>query len=71
MTCRAVASKMGLTGWVRNEPDRSVLMEIQGPPAAIDTCLGRIQAETIGRVDDRQEEPLSALSEESGFEIRH
>lgn len=30
-TARMVANELGLTGWVRNEPDGSVSMELQGP----------------------------------------
>ena len=30
-TARKVAQELGLTGWVRNEPDGSVSMELQGP----------------------------------------
>lgn len=30
-TSRRVAQDLGLTGWVRNEPDGSVSMELQGP----------------------------------------
>ena len=30
-TARRVAQELGLTGWVRNEPDGSVSMELQGP----------------------------------------
>lgn len=30
-TARKVAQELGLSGWVRNEPDGSVSMELQGP----------------------------------------
>ena len=29
-TCRQLANRHGLTGWVRNEPDSSVRLEAQG-----------------------------------------
>lgn len=32
-TARKVATDLGLSGWVRNEPDGSVSMELQGPSA--------------------------------------
>lgn len=31
-TCRELANRLGLTGWVRNEYDGSVSLEIQGEP---------------------------------------
>ncbi|MBR1829476.1 MAG: acylphosphatase [Atopobiaceae bacterium] len=34
-TSRRVAQELGLTGWVRNEPDGSVSMELQGPSAEL------------------------------------
>lgn len=34
-TARKVATELGLTGWVRNEPDGSVSMELQGPSAQL------------------------------------
>ncbi|RNC81959.1 MAG: acylphosphatase [Phycisphaera sp.] len=71
MTARAVAQSLKLSGWVRNEPDGSVLMEVQGPPNTIEQCLGRIQRETFGHVDDRQELTQDVDDSETGFEIRH
>lgn len=36
------ASILGLGGWVRNEPDGSVLIEVEGAPSAIDRFLEKI-----------------------------
>ena len=33
------ARALGLTGWVRNLPDGSVEMEVQGPEQGIDTLI--------------------------------
>ena len=71
MTAQAVAREMGLTGWVRNEADGSVLMHVQGPPEAVGQCLERIPQKTFGRVDNTQSSPLPIERDESGFEIRH
>lgn len=34
-TNRSIAQELGCTGWVRNEPDGSVTMEIQGLPGQL------------------------------------
>ena len=38
-TAQREAHRRGLTGWVRNEPDGTVLIDIEGDPAAVDTFL--------------------------------
>lgn len=65
------AQRLGITGWVQNQPDGTVKMELQGPPdklAVLQTALraGRapIRVETL----ELTEQPL--LSGEEGFSIR-
>ena len=41
-TSQRVAFDLGLTGWVRNEPDGSVSMELQGPSEAVATFFTRL-----------------------------
>ena len=38
-TAQREARQRGLTGWVRNEPDGAVLIDVQGDPAAVDAFL--------------------------------
>jgi len=38
-TAQREARRRGLTGWVRNEPDGAVLVEVEGDPAAVDAFL--------------------------------
>jgi acylphosphatase len=38
-TAQREAGRRGLTGWVRNEPDGTVLIDIEGDPAAVDAFL--------------------------------
>ena len=35
-TCRDLARSIGVSGWVRNEPDGSVLAVFEGPPDLVD-----------------------------------
>ncbi len=43
-TNQGIANQLNLTGWVRNNSDGSVEMEIQGPPAAIAAHLDAVHA---------------------------
>ena len=43
-TNKELAEDRGLTGWVHNEDDGTVTMEIQGRPAAIGAHLGMVHA---------------------------
>lgn len=70
MTALGVARGLGLTGWVRNEPDGSVRMEAQGSPEALSECLRLIPRKTFGRVDRADTSPMPVVRDESGFEIR-
>ena len=36
---RREALRLGLSGWARNEPDGSVLLDVEGEPAAVQTFL--------------------------------
>jgi acylphosphatase len=36
---RREALRLGLTGWARNEPDGSVLIDVEGQPAAMQAFL--------------------------------
>ena len=38
-TAAREARQRGLTGWVRNEPDGAVVIDVEGDPAAIETFL--------------------------------
>jgi acylphosphatase len=65
------ASRLGLTGWVRNEPDGSVHCVAEGPRADLEELLRRLEAgpgsATVDRVDSRFEVATGAFD---GFAIR-
>jgi acylphosphatase len=69
-TARSIARRHPVTGWVRNEADGTVLMEIQGGQLAVEACLD----ELIDAMDDniRQVDrtPLQDLPAELTFDIR-
>ena len=64
------ANQLGLTGWVKNLPDGTVEMEVQGNEPSIDELIIFLQNRTyiwIERLDARS----IPLIEEFGFEERY
>jgi acylphosphatase len=63
------AQKLGVTGWVRNEPDGSVLAHVEGEPDAVNDMVAWLRAgPPASRVTDvamRDAAPTGATS----FEI--
>lgn len=68
--CHA-AGQLGLTGWVRNEYDGSVTMEVQGDRAAIDAMLGMIESGRYIRIDNAEAKELPPVPEERTFGVRY
>lgn len=70
-TTRDVVSRQPnlLTGWVRNEPDGSVQMEIQGDPAAIETALIELQAAMSRNIKSTNRAELPESKDEHTFTI--
>jgi acylphosphatase len=69
-TCRRLAQRNGVAGWVRNLPDRRVEAVFEGPPEPVQRLVdwagqGPRQA-SVARVDVRDEEPEGL----SGFAVR-
>lgn len=67
-TARHLAQSLGLTGWVRNECDGTVLLEIQGRAAMIDKMLVRLNHDNYIEIEwmdikemDTEEETLFAV----------
>jgi len=64
--CQA-AEMYGCTGWVRNEWDGSVTMEIQGEEKAIDQVIVAIQRGTYVQISNMEVKTLPLVEEERGF----
>lgn len=73
-TARTNATALGLTGWVRNEWDGSVTMELQGPYEAIQRFFSEM-VDSYRRypirytIDEREEIPL--VEGEGRFSVRY
>ena len=64
---RHAASLYGCTGWVRNEWDGSVVMEIQGSEAAIDRVILAIKAGRYVRIEHMDSRPIPVEPDERAF----
>ena len=64
------AVALGLTGWVSNEWDGSVLMEVQGQEKSIDKMIVMIQQGTYITVEKMTVKNISVDSEERSFRVK-
>jgi len=64
---RQAANLYGCTGWVRNEWDGSVTMEIQGSEKEIDLVLRAINAGRYIEIERMDIQTIEADPEERGF----
>ena len=61
------ASLYGTTGWVRNDPDGSVTMEIQGTQEQIDSVIMAIERGTYIHIDHMDVKKIPLVDNEHGF----
>lgn len=64
------ARSLGLTGWVRNDFDGSVEMEVQGTEEEMNRVIEMIQAGRYVDISDVKIKNLPELEGERGFDIR-
>lgn len=65
------AEHYGATGWVRNEYDDSVSMEIQGTEKQIDDVIAAIERGAYIRIERMEVKELSVDPEERGFRVKY
>lgn len=59
-----------VTGWVQNNPDGSVSMEMQGSEEEIDKVFETICNGRYVEIDDMEVKRIDPVLDERGFEIR-
>lgn len=64
------AAAVGATGWVRNDPDGSVAMEIQGTEEQIDRVIQQIERGSYVRVERIEQKRIPVEDGERGFETK-
>lgn len=68
---QSVAQELGFTGWVKNMPDGSVVMEAQGDEARFAEMKERIQAGNgFCKVEHMTFDFCKNVEGETGFEVR-
>lgn len=68
-TAREAAQAFGVTGWVRNEPDKTVALEAQGEGTEIDRFIADLRARMARHITGVQVTDVATLEGERGFEV--
>ncbi len=66
-----LAEMLGLTGWVRNEYDGSVSVEIQGDRYSVEEWFSRIGQRRFIEVDHVERQELELIHDEHKFGVRY
>lgn len=64
------ANLVGATGWVRNDPDGAVSMEIQGTEEQIDKVIIMIEQGNYISIERMDSKNIQVLNDEHGFHTR-
>ena len=64
---RHAAEFYGCTGWVRNEYDGSVVMEIQGTEEQIDRVILAVERGTFVRIENMDAKSIPVVEDERGI----
>ena len=67
---RHAAGAAGVTGWVKNEDDGSVTMEVQGREAQIDAVIEMIDRGPYIDIERMEVRTLPLRQDERGFSVR-
>ena len=67
---RHAAERFGCTGWVRNEYDGSVTLELQGSREAVDEVLMSLERGAYVRIENLERVDLPVEPQERGFHIQ-
>ena len=61
------AESVGATGWVRNDPDGSVFMEIQGTEEQIDRVFAMVSQGTYVNIEKMDAKSIPVVGDERGI----
>lgn len=66
----AEARRLGVAGWVRNEPDGSVLVHVEGAAAAVDALVTWLRSGPPAARVERVEATTAATTSATSFDVR-
>ncbi len=69
-TARNAATQLGITGWVRNEFDGTVSMEVQGEESSINKMFEMIEHSPFIEIDHMFRQSMSVNVGDCTFEVR-
>lgn len=69
-TANQIAQKLGITGWVYNDYDGSVLMEAQGTKSQISQMINLLEKGTFIEIDSIDKIDLQIEQNEQSFRIK-
>lgn len=70
-TAQYAAQSFNLTGWVFNDDDGSVLMEIQGDGANIKRMVERLDSDRFIRIDNMEKKIIPVDEFERSFRVKY
>ena len=68
-TCSALAKRLGITGWVRNDPDGAVTGEFQGTVGDIEAIVTSLKLKRPIRIDYAERTSIPVQTSETGFRV--
>lgn len=68
-TTHSIAKRRAVSGWVRNEHDGSVCLEVQGEAPEVEALLGEVRAALARNIHREDRIDVPAHSGEAGFVI--
>lgn len=69
-TANQIAKKLGITGWVYNDYDGSVLMEAQGTKSQISQMINLLEKGTFIEIDSIDKIDLQIEQNEQSFRVK-
>ena len=70
-TCAFVAKTLDVHGFVRNEYDGSVIVDVDGPVGDLKELIRRIESEMVGKIDGVHIEKTESKNRSGGLRIAY